>query len=187
MSYVIRSLSCMFITALCAFLPAHAAEKNVDPAVKLERDAKRALDNLTAKVSSARSLRKDAVAILVFPRVGKAGFVVAGQHGRGALLRGGKAVDFFETAGISAGFQAGAQTYGYALFFMNEGALSQLDRADGFEIGVGPSVVVVDEGFGRNLTTTTAHPDIYAFVFGQKGLMAGMGVQGNKVSRAAPR
>ena len=64
--------------------------------------------------------------------------------------------------------QAGAQKYGYAMFFMNDGALAQLDKAEGFEVGVGPSVVVVDEGKAKTTTTTTAKDDIYAFVFGRK-------------------
>ena len=86
-------------------------------------------------------------------------------------------------AGASVGLQAGAQTFGYALFFMNDNALAQLDKNDGFEVGVGPSVVVMDEGKAKTLTTTTAKDDIYAFIFGQKGLMAGLGIQGNKITR----
>ena len=83
--------------------------------------------------------------------------------------------------------QAGAQKFGYALFFMNDKALAQLDKADGFEVGVGPSVVVVDQGMAKNATTTTMKDDIYAFVFGQKGLMAGVGLQGNKIKRIAAK
>jgi lipid-binding SYLF domain-containing protein len=83
--------------------------------------------------------------------------------------------------------QAGAQKFGYALFFMNDNAVSQLDKSDGFEVGVGPSVVVVDQGMAKNVTTTTMQDDIYAFVFGQKGLMAGVGLQGNKVKRIAAK
>jgi lipid-binding SYLF domain-containing protein len=85
------------------------------------------------------------------------------------------------------GLQAGAQTYGYAMFFMNDGALKQLDKADGFEVGVGPSIVVMDEGKAKSATTTTMKDDIYAFIFGQKGLMAGLGIQGNKITKFEPK
>ena len=85
------------------------------------------------------------------------------------------------------GLQAGAQTYGYALFFMNAKALQELDKANGFEVGVGPTVVLIDEGKAKNMTTTTMNDDIYAFVFGQKGLMAGIGIQGNKISKTDPK
>jgi lipid-binding SYLF domain-containing protein len=103
------------------------------------------------------------------------------------MARCSKVVAYYNTTGGSFGLQAGVQTYGYALFFMNDKALQQLDAANGFEIGVGPSVVVVDEGKAKNITTTTAKDDIYAFVFGQKGLMAGVGLQGNKITKTNPK
>jgi lipid-binding SYLF domain-containing protein len=77
--------------------------------------------------------------------------------------------------------------YGYAMFFMNEKALAQLDSAKGFEVGVGPSTVLVDEGMAKTTTTNTIKEDIVAFVFGQKGLMAGLGIQGNKISKITPK
>ena len=70
---------------------------------------------------------------------------------------------------------------------MNEKALASLDASSGFEVGVGPSVVVVDEGMAKNATTKTLTDDVYAFVFGQKGLMAGLGLQGNKISKITPK
>jgi lipid-binding SYLF domain-containing protein len=81
--------------------------------------------------------------------------------------------------------QAGLQEFGYALVFMTDAALQYLDRSEGFEIGVGPSIVVVDEGVAKTLTTTTAREDVYAFIFGQEGLMAGLGLQGSKITRMA--
>ena len=113
--------------------------------------------------------------------------MVGGQYGEGALIKGGKTVAYYSTAGASYGLQAGAQTYGYAMFFMNDKALAQLGKAEGFEVGVGPSVVVVDEGMAKSTTTTTMHDDIYAFIFGQKGLMAGLGLQGNKITKINPK
>lgn len=161
-----------------AALPAFGAT-----AGELQRDAKAAYNRLVAKVPAAKALGKDALAVLVFPKITKAGFVIGGQYGEGALLKGGKAVAYYSTAGASYGLQAGAQQYGYAMFFMNQQALDSLNKADGFEVGVGPSVVVVDEGMGRSLTTTTARDNVYAFIFGQRGLMAGLGIQGNKITR----
>jgi len=69
------------------------------------------------------------------------------------------------------------------MFLMNEKAVSALGANDGFEVGVGPSVVVMDEGMGKTMTTTTVKDDIYAFIFSQKGLMGGLGLQGNKITR----
>jgi len=156
-------------------------------AAKLERESRAALNNLYAKAPAAKALGQKAAAILVFPRVTKAGVMIGGQYGEGALLKGGKSAGYYSTSGASYGLQAGAQTYGYAMFLMNENALRQLDKAEGFEVGVGPSVVVMDQGMASSTTTTTMKDDIYAFIFSQKGLMAGLGLQGNKISRINPK
>jgi lipid-binding SYLF domain-containing protein len=149
----------------------------------LERDARAALQKLTATVPAAKSLSGSATAVLVFPKITKAGLGIGGQYGDGVLFKGGKAAGFYNTSGASYGLQAGAQQFGYAMFMMNDKAVSALGANEGFEVGVGPSVVVMDEGKAKTLTTTTAKDDIYAFIFGQKGLMAGVGLQGNKITR----
>lgn len=156
-------------------------------AAEISREANASLQQLYASVPAAKALGAKAQAILVFPKVTKAGLGIGGQFGEGALLRGGKATAYYNTAGASIGLQAGAQQYGYAMFFMNANALAQLNKADGFEVGVGPTVVVVDEGMAKSMTTTTVKDDIYAFIFGQKGLMAGLGIQGNKITKITPK
>jgi len=177
-SKVSRWFVIVVIAALLAPVSAIAADR-----AALERDARNVYQKLTAKVPAAKVLSRDAVAVLVFPKITKAGLVVGGQYGDGVLLKDGKAAGYYNTAGASYGLQAGAQQYSYAMFFMNEQSLKALNEADGFEIGVGPSVVVVDQGTGKSLTSTTAQNDIYAFIFGQTGLMAGIGLQGNKITR----
>lgn len=117
----------------------------------------------------------------------KAGLVVGGQYGEGVLFKGNAAVAYYKTTGASVGLQAGGQQYGYAMFLMNQKAVDSLNAANGLEIGVGPTVVVVDEGAAKNLTTTTLKDDIYAFVFAQKGLMAGVGLQGSRISKITPK
>ena len=149
----------------------------------LERDARAALQKLTNTVPAAKSLSSSANAVLVFPKVTKAGLGVGGQYGDGVLFRQGKVAGYYNTSGASFGLQAGAQQFGYAMFMMNDKAVGALSANEGFEVGVGPSVVVMDEGKAKTLTTTTAKDDIYAFIFGQKGLMAGLGIQGNKITR----
>lgn len=149
----------------------------------LERSSRAALNALIAQNAIAKELSTKAAAILVFPSVKKAGFMIGGQYGEGVLWRGDKASAFYNTGGASFGFQAGAQEYGYAMFFMTEQSINALNVAEGFEVGVGPSVVVIDQGMANSMTTTTMQKDIYAFVFGQKGLMAGIGIQGNKITK----
>ncbi len=171
------------VAAAAALLLAPAGAWAGDPAA-LERDARAAYRTLLATVPAAKALSSGATAVLVFPKVTKAGLIVGGQYGDGVLFnKAGKAVGFYNTSGASYGLQVGAQQYGYAMFLMNDKAVAALDANDGFEVGVGPSVVVVDQGMAKSVTTTTAQDDIYAFIFGQKGLMAGIGVQGNKITR----
>ena len=163
---------------MAASAPAFAASK-----ADLESSSKAALNQLVSQNPGAKALNAKAVAVLVFPKVTKAGLGVGGQFGEGVLWRKGKAAGYFNTAGASYGLQAGAQQFGYAMFFMNQKALDSLSSTQGFEVGVGPSVVVMDEGKAKNVTSGTLTEDIYAFIFSQKGLMAGLGIQGNKITR----
>jgi lipid-binding SYLF domain-containing protein len=171
----------------CASSTLSAQDNGKTEAAKLASESRAALQRLSASVPLAAELTTKAVAILVFPTITKAGFGVGGQYGEGTLLKKGKPAAYYKTTGASFGLQAGGQKYGYAMFFMSAEALNQLDKADGFEVGVGPSVVVVDEGMGKSTTTNTLRDDVYAFIFGQKGLMAGLGIQGNKIKKITPK
>jgi len=112
-------------------------------------------------------------------RQGRGLFIYMSSAG-GRIIR--KVANYRSVAG-SYGFQAGVQTFGYAMFLMTDAAVQYLNRSDGWELGVGPSIVVVDVGIARTLTTSTIQSDIYAFIFDQKGLMAGVGIQGSKITR----
>ena len=160
---------------------AFAAVPRSDP--QLDQAAAAALRRLTAGNTAARLLNEKAVAVLVFPRIVKAGFLVGGAYGEGALRQGGRTVGYYHSAAASYGLQAGVQWFGYALFFMNAAALRYLDQSQGWEIGVGPSVVVVDAGLAKKISSTTLSQDAYAFIFSQKGLMAGIGIEGSKITK----
>ena len=133
--------------------------------------------------TTSAGVSQKATAILVFPSIVKAGFLFGGQLGEGVLLKKGKPSGYYNTVAGSYGLQAGVQKFGYALFFMNAGALKYLDQSSGWEVGIGPSVVVVDKGMGKSITSTTVTHDVYAFIFDQKGLMGGLGVQGAKITK----
>ena len=175
------------LAAATALLLVPAAPAVAASAAEISSGAKKALQDLYAKVPAAKAIGAKSQAILVFPTITKAGLGIGGQYGDGALIKGGKVVGYYNTSGISSGLQAGAQQYGYAMFFMNEAALKALDSTAGFEVGVGPSIVVMDEGKAKSTTTTSMKDDIYAFIFSQKGLMAGLGLQGNKITKINPK
>lgn len=161
-------------------------QANADTAAEIDRDTNAALQKLYKNSPAAVKLSKTAKGILVYPDVIKAGLVVGGQYGEGALRVDGKTIGYYNTVAASYGLQAGAQSFGYALFFMTNETLNYLQNSEGWELGVGPSVVMVDEGVAKSLTTTTAKEGIYAFTFGQEGLMAGLGIQGSKITRITP-
>jgi lipid-binding SYLF domain-containing protein len=146
-------------------------------------ESRRALQQLAAQNPAAAKCKSRAVAVLVFPDVVKAGFILGAQGGKGILFVHGQPSGRYRTVAASYGLQAGVQKFGYALFLMNQNAVDWVNNTRGWEIGTGPSVVIVDKGMARSFTTETLHSGIYAFTFDQQGLMAGLGLQGSKIMR----
>ncbi|MHB1206095.1 MAG: lipid-binding SYLF domain-containing protein [Rhodospirillaceae bacterium] len=152
-------------------------------ATEINRDADEALHTLYRTNPVAEDISKNARAVLVFPKIVKAGFIFGGSYGEGALKEGSRVVDYYSSVSGSWGLQAGAQSYAYVVFLMNDKAVDYLKSSKGWEIGVGPTVVIVNEGAAKNLSTSTLKDDAYAFIFGQQGLMAGVSIEGSKISR----
>ena len=149
----------------------------------LASDSRLALQQLVAQNPAAARAKSKAIAVLIFPQVVKAGFILGAQEGQGILFLHGRPSGRYRTVAGSYGLQAGVQRYGYALFLMNQDAVNWVNNTRGWEIGTGPSVVIVDKGMARSFTTDTLHSGIYAFTFDQQGLMAGLGLQGSKITR----
>ena len=149
---------------------------------ELSADSNQALRHLTETNRTAADMAHHARAILIFPNVVKAGLVFGGAYGEGELTRNGHVVDYYNSVTGSWGFQAGAQSYGYVVFLMTDKAVDYVAKTAGWEFGVGPTIVVVDEGLAKNLSTSTLKDDAYAFIFDQKGLMAGLALEGTKIS-----
>jgi len=178
LSAIIVSVFVVIATAFVA--PNHAVAAS---AAEINRDAENALKKLYAKSIKASALGEKAKAVLVFPSIIKGGFIVGGQYGEGVLLHKGKPVGYYNNVTASYGLQAGIQKYGYALFFMTDAALKYLDKSDGWELGTAPNIVIVDTGAAGGISTTSAQSDMFAFFFNQKGLMAGIGLQGTKITK----
>jgi lipid-binding SYLF domain-containing protein len=137
-------------------------------------------------MSNAEPLLRGSVAQLIFPRILSGGFILGGQYGEGALMRGGTTAGYYRIAGASFGLLAGAQTAGLAMFFMREDALTALQNAGGWEIGTGPSVVMLEAGLQANVTTTTLAEPVYAISFGQQGVMAALAINGTRITPFTP-
>lgn len=149
----------------------------------LNQSSAEALAKLYRANPTAAAIGKQASAVLVFPNIIKAGLVFGASYGEGALIKAGTTNTYYNTVSASWGFQAGAQSYGYVLFLMNDKALKQLESTQGWELGVGPTVVVANEGVAQNISSTTLTGDAYAFSFNQQGLMASLSIEGSKITR----
>jgi lipid-binding SYLF domain-containing protein len=168
-------------TLLClgtAAAPALAAS-----AQDLDRDAAQALQTLYKANPTAELIAGKAKAILVFPKIVKAGLIFGGSYGEGVLMKGTAVTDYYNSVSASWGWQAGAESYAYVVFLMSDKAVAYLAKSKGWEFGVGPTVVVVNEGIAKNLSTTTLKSDAYAYISDQQGLMASLSIEGTKISR----
>ena len=172
----------MAVAATCT-LGAFGGQAFAATAEDLDKDSAQALQALYKVNPTAEVIAKKAKAILVFPKVVKAGLVFGGSYGEGVLMRGTKVTEYFNTVSASWGWQAGAESYAYVVFLMSDKAVNYLAKSKGWEFGVGPTVVAVNEGIAKNLSTSTLKDDAYAFITDQQGLMASLSLEGTKISR----
>ncbi|MBB5695167.1 lipid-binding SYLF domain-containing protein [Muricoccus pecuniae] len=184
-----RALATGLLPAAAALLAAPALLRprpaQAATAAEINAEVNAALVSLRQR-EETRNLFRQARATLIFPRIVQGGFIVGGQYGEGAALRGDSIQGYYNIAGASFGLLIGAQAAGLAMFFMTDEALAALMRADGWEIGTGPSVVVLDRGDQVNFTATTLREAVYAITFNQQGLMASISLNGTKITRINP-
>ncbi|MES1982494.1 MAG: lipid-binding SYLF domain-containing protein [Pseudomonadota bacterium] len=179
-----KFMAILLIAAAAISVSAFSGRAQAATADDLERDGKQALQALYKTNPLASDISKKAKAILIFPNIVKAGLVFGGAYGEGVLLGSdGKVGGYYNSVTASWGWQAGAESYRYAVFLMSDRAVNYLDKSKGWEIGVGPTVVVVNEGAAKNLSSLTLKDDAYAFIFDQQGLMAALTIEGTKISR----
>jgi lipid-binding SYLF domain-containing protein len=181
-----RLFLCFFV--LIVFSGCSSTGDRVDPvaSAKISRDSDAALKTLYESVPSSKVLAEKAAGILVFSNIVKAGFIGGLDYGKGELKVKGKVAGYYNFVSGSVGFQAGVQSYDYVLFFMKKSDLEDLKGAQGFEVGLGPSVVAVDAGAAANLTTTTGRADVYSFIYNQRGLMGAVNLEGSKITQITP-
>lgn len=180
---LLLTLALAFATAAPAVGGFSGAARAASSADALNKDADEALQALVRANPVAADIAKQARFALVFPNIVKAGLVFGGSYGEGVLRKGSAVVSYYNSVSASWGLQAGAQSFGYVVFLMNQQAENYVMDSKGWEIGVGPTVVIVNEGVAKNLSTSTLKDDAYAFVFDQKGLMAGVSIEGTKISK----
>ena len=145
-----------------------------------------ALNDLYAKQPETRKLGERARAVLVFPSILKAGLGIGGMGGNGTMFEGGRPVAFYNIAGASFGFQAGAQEFSQAYFFNTEEALKTFRETKGLQAGAGATAVAADFGANAALTTSTLQKPVVVATWSQAGLMAGATIEGAKITEINP-
>jgi lipid-binding SYLF domain-containing protein len=182
---LVLAIPMMLIAVSCSTPPQAGTGPGSD--TELEAKARQSLQQLASTAPRTQPLQQLAKAVLVFPAIVKVGFIAGAQGGKGVMFApDGTVMGYYTARAVSYGLQAGAQEFSQAMFLMSDSAISYLNSSDGRSVGMGPSVVVVDEGIGKSMTTTTLKSDVYVFIFGQQGLMAALGVQGQKISKFSP-
>jgi lipid-binding SYLF domain-containing protein len=175
------SMSLMLV-ALCALLAAPARAAGGD-AASIDAKVDAALGRLKAEVPGSEPVLAKAQGVLVFAEVIKAGFVIAGEGGEGALRIGGKSVGYYSIFSGSVGFQAGGQKRDIIMVFLDAGELEKFRKSDGWKAGADGTVTLIDVGASGSIDTATLKKPIVAFVVGQKGLMAGVSLDGSKITK----
>lgn len=178
---IITLLSFLSICIGVTLTPSHSAM--AASAVEIDAKVDVTLSKFYEEVPAAKALAKKAKGMLVFPSVIKAGFGIGGEYGEGALRIGGKTADYYSTAAASIGFQFGAQSKAIILMFMTKEALSKFRNSDGWEVGVDGSVALVKIGAGGSIDTSNIEDPVIGFVFGQKGLMYNLTLEGSKMTK----
>ena len=174
---VLLSLSVALIALFLSAAPVHAAS-----AAEIDHEVEKTLEAFQ-KIEGAKAFLPIAKGVLVFPKVYKAGIGIGGEYGEGALQVGGKSVDYYSTAAASIGFQLGAQAKSIVVLFTNESALKKFRESEGWKVGVDGSVALVDLGAGKAVDTTNIKDPVIGFIFGQKGLMYNLTLEGSKFTK----
>jgi lipid-binding SYLF domain-containing protein len=152
-------------------------------AAELDASVDEALERFAEQIDGAHEFLDQAAGYLVFPRVIKVGIAIGGETGEGALIVGGQTVDYYRTASGSIGFQLGAQAKSIVIAFMTKESLNKFQSSTGWKVGVDGSVALIDIGAGKAIDTTNIKDPVVGFVFGSKGLMYNLTLEGSKITK----
>ena len=152
-------------------------------AVNIDKDADAAITAFLADVNGGEVFLNQAAGYLIFPRVIKVGIGIGGETGEGALRIGGKTVDYYRTSAGSIGFQLGAQAKSIVIAFMTQESLDKFRNSSGWKVGVDGSVALIDLGAGKTIDTGNIKDPVVGFIFGSKGLMYNLTLEGSKIHK----
>lgn len=175
-----RTLSIAVLTLAAALAtPAALAESAAEIDIKVDAT----LQQFKTEVEGGEAFLAQASGVLIFPKVIKAGLIIGGEHGKGALRVDGKSVGYYSTTAGSIGLQAGAQAKSEVIVFMTKDALAAFQTSSGWEAGVDGNIAVIEWGAGQSLTTVDVKDPIVGFIFGNTGLMFDLSFEGSKFNK----
>lgn len=181
---IFKGISMAFcIILLVSFISSECYAKTKE---EINASVKAAMERFSKQIKGGTNYLKGAKGVLVMPDITKAGFIIGGKYGQGALLIGGQPVDYFSVAEGSIGWQIGAVKYDMIILFMTDEALKKFRENEGWEAGVDAEVTILDVGTEVSIETLRSQHPVAGFVFDQKGLMGGVSIKGAKFSRITP-
>ena len=171
------------ILALLPWLLMQPLVASADTAAEIDAAVDEALAVFRQDVDGGQAFLDKASGYLVFPRVIKVGVGIGGETGEGALRAGGQSTGYYRTVAGSFGFQLGAQAKSIVIAFMTQEALDKFRASDGWKVGVDGSVALIDVGAGKAVDTSNVKDPVVGFVFGSKGLMYNLTLEGTKITK----
>ena len=168
------------LALVVALLPVDATAASAE---KIDREVNKAIETFKEEVNGAEVFLDQAAGVLVFPRVVKVGVGVGAEHGEGALRVGGRTVEYYSTTSGSFGLQLGAQAKSIVIAFMTKEALDKFRNSSGWKVGVDGSVALIDLGGGKTIDSTNIKDPVVGFIFGSKGLMYNLTLEGSKFTK----
>lgn len=173
----------IFRAGILVLLSVFATPVFAASAEKLDRNADEAIQLFTEEVKGSEVFLAQAAGYLVFPRVVKVGVGVGAEHGEGVLRVGGQTVDYYATTSGSVGFQLGAQAKSIIIIFMTQDALNSFRKSEGWKVGIDGSVALIDIGAGKTIDSNNISDPVVGFIFGSKGLMYNLTLEGSKFTK----
>lgn len=181
-----RRMFFLMLGFIAAVAVGNVATVYADSAREIDASVDTALERFDREVVSAKEVLAKAKGVLVIPKVVKAGIVIGGEYGVGALRVRGKSVEYYDIRGGSLGLQFGAQMKDVYLLFMEDQVLKDFRESDGWQGGVDGSFAVMSTGGDASADTTKTNQSIIAYVLGQKGFMLNLNLEGAKFNKIIP-
>jgi lipid-binding SYLF domain-containing protein len=180
----IKTLATMLVTMVALVFLGPITEAKTKG--ELDASVTAAMGRFKKEIKGGTEYLKAAKGVLVMPSITKAGIIVGGQYGQGALQVGGKTVEYYSLASGSLGYQIGAEQYDMVILFMTDEALNKFRKSEGWEAGVDAEVTLIKAGANLSVETLRSQHPIAGFVFDQTGLMAGVSIKGAKFTPIHP-